>query len=338
MIISKTPYRMSFFGGGTDYPAWYRKHGGAVLSTVIDKYCYLTCRYLPPFFEHRFRILYSIIETVREVGEIRHPAVRGALEKLGIRRGLEIHHDGDLPARSGMGSSSSFAVGILHVLHALEGRMCSKEQLAREAINLEQIVLKETVGAQDQIAAAYGGFNCIRFIPDGGFSVNPVFLPPVRMKEFQSHLILFFTGLSRTASDVASKVVASLEEREAGMHRMAAMVDEALEILRHGSLDDFGHLMDEAWQIKRALHPAVSTPLIDDTYQAAREAGALGGKLLGAGGGGFLLLFVPPRRRRHVQNALAGLLHVPFEFEPLGSQIIVYDPEQDYSYLDPISK
>jgi D-glycero-alpha-D-manno-heptose-7-phosphate kinase len=338
MIISRTPFRVSFFGGGTDYPAWYEKHGGAVLSTAIDKYCYLTCRYLPPFFEHRYRILYSVIETVREVGEIRHPAVRGALQKLGIQRGLEIHHDGDLPARSGMGSSSSFAVGILHVLHALEGRMCSKEQLAREAIDLEQNVLRETVGAQDQIAASFGGFNCIRFSLNGNFSVNPVFLPPVRMKDFQSHLMLFFTGLSRVASDVAAQVVASLEEREATMHRMAAMVDEALEILRQGSLEDFGHLMDQAWNLKRTLHPAVSTPLIDSAYQKAREAGALGGKILGAGGGGFLLLFVPPKRRRHVQNALANFLHVPFEFEPLGSQIIVYDPEQDYSHLDQFSK
>lgn len=337
MIISRTPFRISFFGGGTDYPAWYQKNGGAVLSTAIDKYCYLTCRYLPPFFEHRFRILYSVIETVREVNEIKHPAVRAALEKLGIRRGLEIHHDGDLPARSGMGSSSSFAVGILHVLHALEGRMCSKEQLAREAIDLEQNVLKETVGAQDQIAAAYGGINTIRFFPDGSFSVNPVFLPPVRMKEFRSHLMLFFTGLARFASEVAEKVVASFAEREASMHRTAAMVDEALEILRHGSLEDFGYLLHEAWEQKRGLHPAVSSSKIDATYQKAREAGALGGKLLGAGGGGFLLLFVPPNRRRHVEIALADLLHVPFEFEPLGSQIIVYDPEQDYSHIEKFS-
>lgn len=330
MIISRTPFRVSFFGGGSDYPSWYRRHGGAVLSTAIDKYCYLTCRYLPPFFEHRHRILYSKIEMVREVSEIQHPAVRGALQLLGIRRGVEIHHDGDLPARSGMGSSSAFAVGILHALHALLGRMRSKEQLAREAIHLEQEVLGETVGAQDQIAAAYGGFNAIRFQPDGSFAVQPVYLPEPRMAEFKSYLLLFYTGLARQASEVAAKVVASLNEKEAAVRRMAQMVDEALEILAQGRLEDFGHLLDEAWQLKRSLSPAISTPMVEEAYAAARQAGALGGKLLGAGGGGFLLLFAPPHRRRHVEKTLRRLLHVPFDLEPTGSQIIFYDPEQEY--------
>jgi len=197
MIISRTPFRISFFGGGSDYPEWFREHGGAVLSTAIDKYCYLTCRYLPPFFQHRFRILYSKIETVSQISEIEHPAVRGALEQLGVTRGLEIHHDGDLPARSGMGSSSAFAVGILNSLYALEGRMRSKEQLAREAILLEQEILRETVGSQDQVAAAYGGFNAIRFLRNGSFTVQPVLLPTARLAEFKGHLMLFFTGLSR---------------------------------------------------------------------------------------------------------------------------------------------
>lgn len=330
MIISRTPFRISFFGGGSDYPTWYRRHGGAVLSTAIDKYCYLTCRYLPPFFAHRFRVLYSKIEMVRQVEEIQHPAVRGALQLLGFRRGVEIHHDGDLPARSGMGSSSAFAVGILHALHALQGRMRSKEQLAREAIHLEQEVLGETVGVQDQLAAAYGGFNVMRFAPDGNFSVQPVYLPEPRLAEFKSHLLLFYTGLARNASEVAARVVASLEAKETLLHRMVAMVEEAVEILKAGRLSDFGYLLDEAWHLKRSLNEGISTPLVDEAYEAAKAAGALGGKLLGAGGGGFLLIFCPPSRRRHVQKALAKLLHVPFDFEPTGSQIIFYDPEQEY--------
>ena len=330
MIISRTPFRISFFGGGSDYQAWSREHGGAVLVTAIDKYCYLTCRYLPPFFEHRFRILYSKIEAVHRVDEIEHPAVRGALQDLNIRRGVEIHHDGDLPARSGMGSSSSFAVGILHALHALEGRMRSKEQLAAEAIRLEQEVLLETVGSQDQIAAAYGGFNAIRFLPDGTFSVHPVFLPEVRMEEFKSHLMLFFTGISRFSSDVASTFVSSLNDRAASINRFVEMVDEGLDILSRGQIEDFGHLLDEAWRIKRSLSSAVSTSAVDEAYALARSAGALGGKLLGAGGGGFLLVFAPPERRRHIEKALSSFLHVPFDFEPSGSQIVLYDPEQDY--------
>jgi len=334
MIISRTPFRISFFGGGSDYPTWSREHGGAVLTTAIDKYCYLTCRYLPPFFEHRFRILYSKIEAVHSVDEIEHPAVRGALQKLAIKRGIEIHHDGDLPARSGMGSSSSFAVGILHALHALQGRMQSKRQLAIEAIKLEQEVLKETVGSQDQIAAAYGGFNTVRFLQDGTFSVQPVVLPEVRMADFKRHLMLFFTGISRTSSHVASTFVASLEDRADGINRLVEMVDEGVDILSRGRIEDFGSLLDEAWGIKRSLSSAVTTSAVDEAYALARDAGALGGKLLGAGGGGFLLVFAPPERRRHLEKALSHFLHVPFDFEPSGSQIVLYDPEQDYSALD----
>lgn len=334
MIISRTPYRISFFGGGSDYPEWSRVHGGAVLSTAIDKYCYISCRYLPPFFEHRFRILYSLNETVNRIEDIQHPAVRGALQEFKITRGLEIHHDGDLPARSGMGSSSAFAVGIIHALHALEGRMRSKEQLAREAIRLEQEILRETVGSQDQIAAAYGGFNGIRFHPDGTFTVQPVYLPEVRLREFKSHLLLFFTGLSRNASEIATKVVGEFPRHEAGLGRLVRMVDEAQEILAHGDIGDFGHLLDEAWQIKRSFSPVITTSAVDEAYALARQAGATGGKLLGAGGGGFLLIFAPPSRRHHVQKALSHLLHVPFDIEPHGSHIVLYDPEQDYSALD----
>ncbi len=334
MIISRTPFRISFFGGGSDYPVWYLRYGGAVLSTAIDKFCYLTCRYLPPFFEHKFRILYSKIEMTQAATEIQHPAVRGALQMMGIERGLEIHHDGDLPARSGMGSSSSFAVGLLHVLHALEGRMASREVLAREAIHLEQNVLKETVGSQDQIAAAFGGFNAIRFRPDGLFAVEPVYLPPERLVQFKSHLLLFFTGLSRLSSEIAEKIVASIPAKENSIRRFIEMVDEALGILANGNLEDFGRLLDEAWQRKRALSEVVTNSTIDEAYEAAKTAGALGGKLLGAGGGGFLLIFAPPERHGSVRAALSSLLHVPFDFEPAGSQIIFYDPEQDYEQAE----
>lgn len=334
MIICRTPFRVSFFGGGSDYPTWYRQNGGAVLSVAIDKYCYLTCRYLPPFFEHRYRIVYSNIETTREVAQIKHPAVRGALEYLGITRGIEIHHDGDLPARSGMGSSSSFAVGILHALHALHGRIRSKEQLASEAIYLEQEVLRETVGSQDQIAAAYGGLNTTRFYRDGTFSVQPVLVPETRLVDFKKHIMLFFTGLSRFSSDVAATFVGSLQSREEGIKRFVGMVDEAVTILSEGDFRDFGLLLDEAWEIKRSLSDSVSTSEVDEAYAAAKKAGALGGKLLGAGGGGFMMLFAEPDSHESVKKALGSFLHVPFDFEPTGSQIVHYDPEQDYSALD----
>jgi D-glycero-alpha-D-manno-heptose-7-phosphate kinase len=334
MIISRTPFRMSFFGGGSDYPVWYGEHGGAVLSATIDKYCYLTCRYLPPFFEHRIRVLYSKIETVQTADEIQHPAVWGALKMMGIQRGLEIHHDGDLPARSGMGSSSAFAVGLLHALHALEGRIRSKEQLALEAIHLEQEVLKETVGSQDQIAAAYGGINIIRFFPGGAFSVQPLPLKEARKAAFLSHLMLFFTGVSRTSSNIARTFVDSLDHKATEIRRFVSMVDEAQVVLEAGAWADFGALLDEAWQIKKGLSRSISTSAVDHAYEAARAAGALGGKLLGAGGGGFLLIFAPPDRHPAVEAALRGLLRVPFAFEPNGSQIIFYDPEQDYAALD----
>lgn len=334
MIISRTPFRISFFGGGSDYPTWYREHGGAVLSTAIDKYCYLTCRYLPPFFQHRYRIVYSHIEMAQQASEIKHPAVRGAFQHLGITRGIEIHHDGDLPARSGMGSSSSFAVGILHALHALQGRIRSKEQLASEAIFLEQDVLKETVGSQDQVAAAFGGFNSTLFHRDGSFTVQPILLPVARLAEFKGHLMLFFTGLSRFSSDVAATFVGSLASHEEGIRRFMAMVEEAVGILESGDLRDFGRLLNEAWEIKRSLSQSVSTSEVDAAYVAAKKAGALGGKLLGAGGGGFMLLFAEPERHESVKKALPDYLHVPFDFEPSGSQIVHYDPEQDYSALD----
>jgi D-glycero-alpha-D-manno-heptose-7-phosphate kinase len=331
MIICRTPFRISFFGGGTDYPGWYRQHGGAVLATTIDKYCYLTCRYLPPFFEHRLRIVYRQIETCATIDEISHPAVREVLRYLRIDRGVELHHDGDLPARSGMGSSSAFTVGLLHAVHALRGEMPTKCQLAHESISIEQDVLRETVGSQDQVMAAYGGFRHVKFQQDGKIEVNPVVLPAGRVAELKSHLMLVYTGIARTAADVARTYVEGIESRRRQLRIMKELVDESLDILSSGmDMCAFGDLLHEAWQAKRSLSTEVSNSEVDAIYERARSAGAIGGKLTGAGGGGFLLLFVPPQRQRSVLEALDGHIHVPFEFESSGSQIIFYEPGVDY--------
>jgi len=332
MIISRTPLRISFFGGGTDYPSWYRQHGGAVLATTIDKYCYLTCRHLPPFFEHRFRVVYSKIEACQKVDQITHPAVREVLRHLGVDRGVEIHHDGDLPARSGMGSSSAFTVGLLHAIYALKGIMPSKEQLARDGIHVEQERLKETVGSQDQVAAAYGGLNVITFAPSGAIAVRPVTLTPARMQELNAHLMLFYTGIQRTAAEVAGSYVAQIDDRRRQLRMMKDLVEESLEVLQgRQPIAGFGTLLHEAWDAKRSLSDRVSNAEVDEIYAIARSAGALGGKLTGAGGGGFMLLFVPPERHRQVRAKLRQLIHVPFKLEFAGSQIIFFDPEEDYS-------
>ncbi len=332
MVISRTPFRISFFGGGTDYPAWYREHGGAVLATTIDKYCYLTVRHLPPFFEHRIRVVYSKIENCNSLDEIQHPSVREALRFLKIHRGVEIHHDGDLPARSGMGSSSAFTVGILHALRALKTRMPGKHQLATEAIHIEQERLKEAVGSQDQVQAAYGGFNKISFSRSGEFSVKPMILPAKRLRALTSSLMLFYTGIKRTASDIASTFVNNLGAREEQLLKMRALVDDAVAILNsRRDIEEFGRLMGVNWELKRSLSSKVSNPAVEEIYERALSAGALGGKLTGAGGGGFLLLFVPPSRRLEVREKLNHLIHVPFAFEFSGSQVIFYDVEKDYA-------
>jgi D-glycero-alpha-D-manno-heptose-7-phosphate kinase len=331
MIICRTPFRISFFGGGTDYPAWYRVHGGAVLASTIDKYCYLTCRYLPPFFEHRIRLVYRKIETCRTVEEIEHPVVRETLKYLKLERGIELHHDGDLPARSGMGSSSAFTVGLVHALHALRGEMRTKLQLAQEAIHIEQTLLKETVGSQDQMMAAFGGFKYVQFQTDGKICVEPLPLAPRRLRELQAHLMLFYTGIARTASDVAQSYAENLDAHARRLKLMRGHVEEGIDILMSGlDIRSFGELLDEAWQTKRSLSARVSNPQVDELYERARGAGAIGGKLTGAGGGGFLLLFVPPRRRQAVREALAGQIHVPFAFESAGSQVIFYEQGVDY--------
>jgi D-glycero-alpha-D-manno-heptose-7-phosphate kinase len=335
MIICRTPYRISFFGGGTDYPGWYRAHGGAVLATTIDKFCYLTCRYLPPFFEHRLRVVYRQIETCMSVEEVSHPSVRETLRFLKIDKGVELHHDGDLPARSGMGSSSAFTVGLLHALHALRGEMVTKGQLAHEALHLEQGVLRETVGSQDQVMAAYGGLRHVKFHPSGEISIDPLILPGPRVEELQAHLMLFYTGIARTAADVAQSYVVDLEARRRQLRIMKELVEESIDILASGTdIRAFGDLLHEAWQAKRSLSAQVSNREVDELYSLAREAGALGGKLTGAGGGGFLLLFVEPNKHDDVKRALEGRLFVPFRFESAGSQVIFYEPEADYDEVE----
>jgi D-glycero-alpha-D-manno-heptose-7-phosphate kinase len=323
---------VSFFGGGTDYPAWYRSHGGAVLATTIDKYCYLTCRYLPPFFEHKIRVVYSKIENCHSVDEIAHPAVREILRYCRIDRGVEIHHDGDLPARSGMGTSSSFTVGLLHALYALKGQMPTKVQLAKESIVIEQEILKETVGSQDQVLAAHGGFNHVLFAASGEITVKPITVSAGRLKELNGHLMLFYTGIRRTASDVAESYVNGLDHKDRQFRTIGELTNEGVAVLCGKSkVSLFGELLHNAWQAKRDLSARVSTPDIEEIYQEALSAGAIGGKLLGAGGGGFILFFVPPSKQARVKRRLHKLIYVPFKFESSGSQIIFFDPEQDYS-------
>ncbi len=328
MIISRTPFRISFFGGGTDYPVWYRENEGAVLATTINKYCYISVRYLPPFFEYNHRIVWSKIEQVKDIEEIEHPAVRAVLNFLKVQRGIALHHDADLPARSGLGSSSTFTVGVLHALHGLQGRLASKQQLANEAIHVEQEMLKENVGCQDQVMAAQGGFCRINFRGEDQISLSPIILSREQSESFQSHLMLFFTGLSRTASEIAKKQIETTKNKQKELRVMYQMVSEGMNILKESrDLSAFGELLHESWKIKRSLTDDISNPSIDEIYEAARQAGALGGKLLGAGGGGFMLVFARPEMQPRIKERLNKLLHVPFHFENMGSQIIYYEPD-----------
>jgi len=329
MIISRTPFRVSFFGGGTDYPAWYRENKGAVLATTINRYCYITCRYLPPFFEHKHRIVYSKIENVKDISEIMHPSARAILQFMKIREGIELHHDGDLPARTGLGSSSAFTVGLLHALYALKGVMLPKNRLATQAIHIEQEILKENVGSQDQILAAFGGFNRINFNLDGSFQIMPVILKKEKLEQLQKHLMLYFTGLSRFASDIAAEQIKNIGERKRELSLMYQMVEEAIKILNSSTIEisEFGKLLNETWKLKRTLSSKISDPRINGIYEAACKNGALGGKLLGAGGGGFMIFFVKPEEQPRVKERLRNILQVPFQFENQGSQIIFYQPD-----------
>ena len=328
MVITKTPYRISFFGGGTDYPTWYSREEGAVLSTSIDKYCYISCRVFPAYFNVKFRVVWSHIENAGSVAEILHPAVREGIRFIGLDKVngdcLEIHHNGDLPARSGMGSSSTFAVGLIRALKAVRHEMIGKHELALNAIQLEQGILKEHVGSQDQVAAAYGGLNIIRFSPGGQIRVEPVIVSSSRVADLEQRLMLFYSSTSRLASEIAGEVIANLEQKKDVLCRMRSLVEQGCSLLVNGDLDDFGRLLYENWMLKRSISKAISNDTIDTIYERAMKSGALGGKLLGAGASGFLLFYVPSEKQQAVKEALHGLIHVPFKLEGEGCSIIYY--------------
>jgi len=328
MIITKTPYRISFFGGGTDLNQWFSQNGGAVISTSIDKYCYISCRYLPKFFDHKYRFVYSQIEDVLEINDIKHPAIKGLLNHLNWKEGIELHHDGDLPARSGLGSSSSFTVGMLNALYAIRGKHISKIELAKQAIHVEQKILKENVGCQDQIAAAYGGFNKIEFYGNDSFKVFPIIISEDRLNKLQNNLLLFFTGISRFASEIEKSKIVNFNSKKIELTKMHEMVDFSIEILvnKNKDIDDFGRLLNEGWQYKKSLSNLVSNNEVDEIYETAIKAGALGGKLLGAGGGGFILFYAPQEKQAAIIKDLKHLIHVPFKFENSGSTVALFQP------------
>lgn len=324
MIITKTPFRMSFFGGGTDFNGFFNEHGGAVLSTTFDKFAYVTVRKLPPFFDYKTHITYSKEEKVNETSQIVHPAIRNAMQWLNLEN-IRMTYEADLPARSGLGTSSSFAVGMLSAFYALKGQYADKRKLADDAIYLERTLCKESGGIQDQIAASFGGFNRINFSRDG-YSVNPLIMSSERKKDLNDHLMLFFTGFSRFSSDIQKGTEKSMKDKTQQLLEMYSLVDDAEKILvdKNTSLDEFGKLLDYTWKLKRGISSGISTDSIDEQYSKAIKAGALGGKLLGAGGGGFLLFYVPLDKQEAVKKALEGQMYVPFKFENEGTKVIYY--------------
>ncbi|MEP7305709.1 MAG: kinase [Acidobacteriota bacterium] len=333
MIISRTPFRVSLFGGGTDFPVWYREHGGLVVSATINKYCYLNVRYLPPFFDYTHRIRYTQQEYVNSVEAIKHPSARECIRYMGIAGGLEVQHNSDVPAMSGLGSSSAFTVGLLHALHGLTGRIAGKRQLATQAIDVEQNRIKESVGSQDQIAAAFGGVNTITFGPGDEFDVAPLMLSPTALATMESHLLLCFTGFQRNGTDMAADMLLNLSQHNAELRDIQHIASQAVGVIGHHPLDmaELGRLLDAQWQLKRRLSALIATPMIVESYDIGMRAGAYGAKLLGAGGGGFMLFLAPPERHAAIREALARLLFVPFRFEMGGSRIIYYTPSEPYS-------
>ena len=326
MIISKTPFRISFFGGGSDYPTWVKKFGGSVISASIDKYCFISCRSLPNFFEHNYRIVYSKIENVKKPDEIKHPSVRNILIWKKMLNGLEIHYDGDLPARSGLGSSSAFSVGLINAIEAYKGNMISKKELAKQAIHLEQNIIGENVGSQDQIASAYGGLNKISLNKDGTFKVKKIILEKKVLNKLNENFMLFFSGRTRIASSIAKEQIENISKNEKQIHQMVNMVDVSINLLLKNDLDSFGKLLNETWQMKKSLSNKISNAEIDEIYSLGIKNGALGGKLLGAGGGGFILFYAKKKDHLKIKNALSKLTFVPFNFENLGSSIVLYEP------------
>ena len=328
MIITRTPFRMSFFGGGTDIAEFFNEYGGSVISSTFDKYCYVNVRHLPRFFEYKNQVTYSKIERVKEINEIEHPMVREAMKYLDMQE-LIITYDADLPARTGLGTSSSFAVGMLNAFYALKGKYADKKQLADEAIYLERVLCQEIGGLQDQIAASYGGLNRIDFF-DGGYRVSPIIISPQRKRELNNRLMLFFTGFVRFSSDIQRDTKSHIKDKTQQLIEIKNLVDEAQMVLtnQNKSLDEFGRLLNYTWELKRQTGSMISTSEIDLIYEKAIHAGALGGKLLGAGGGGFLLFYVPEEKKLAVRKELSDLLLVPFEFENAGTEIIYYAPEE----------
>jgi len=328
MVITRTPYRLSFFGGGTDYRPWFENHKSMIIASAMSHYCYISARHLPPFFEHKTRAVYSKIESVKSNDEISHLSIKHCLEYMKISEGLEIHHDGDLPARSGIGSSSSFTVGFLHALHALRFQMATKQELADGAIKVEQELVRETVGIQDQIMAAYGGMQIIEMGPGPHYTVTPFILPPDYLKHLEDHVLLAFTGLSRTASDIAKAKTQNIIEgtSKKSLEDISALANEALVLFRNrADMDKIGELLDHSWTAKKQMASSVSSSDIDDLYLTARKAGAYGGKLLGAGGGGFIMFLAPPEKHQRIKEALPQLpVWVPFQIDKGGSQVIFH--------------
>ncbi|MDD5476692.1 MAG: kinase [Candidatus Omnitrophica bacterium] len=326
MIITRTPFRISFFGGGTDYPDYYKKYGGSCLNATINRYCYIACRYLPPFFDHKFVVRYSKKELAQTIDQIIHPSARECLKFMGIDKGVEIIHTSDLPAMSGIGSSSAFTVGLLNALYSLKGQMQTKRKLAFDAIHVEQELIRENVGSQDQLAVAFGGFNKIEFSGENEIFVQPVTIGKEKMEYFQNHFLFYFTGFSRFASEIAEEQIKRIPENLKELDAMKEMVNTAISILNGSlnSINDFGKLLDDSWILKKQLGKLISNNNIDQIYEAARSAGALGGKICGAGAGGFMVLFVPPENQPKVKEILKKLILVPFQFENIGSHVIHY--------------
>ena len=324
MLITRTPFRISFFGGGTDYPAWLERNRGKVISTTINKYCYITARFLSPLFNYRYRIRYTEHEDVNDISRIKHPSVRECLKFMNITNPLEMQHNADLPAMSGLGSSSAFTVGFLNALHAITGKSIDKPKLANNAIHVEQSILKENVGSQDQVAAAFGGFNAIEFSGRSDIKVTPLNIDRSRLSALEDCLMLFYTGVPRVASEVAGEQIKNIPDKEKELTAMLAIADEAESLIRGSKdfLNDFGRLLHESWLLKRSLSSRITTPFIDEVYASARDSGAIGGKLLGAGSGGFFLVYANPEFHEGIKNKLAKLPNVDFKFESDGSKVI----------------